>query len=104
KLIDPNRASEDLRAGAFKNHAETVYVTTADMEGNMVSLIQSVYSPWGSHYMVDELGICLQNRGALFSLNENDVNRLEPHKRPFHTIIPAFVTRHDQPVLSFGVT
>jgi gamma-glutamyltranspeptidase/glutathione hydrolase len=70
----------------------------------MVSLIQSLYSPWGSHYVVDNLGFALQNRGALFSLNDAAWNKLEPHKRPLHTIIPAFVTQNDKPIFSFGVT
>ncbi len=68
----------------------------------MVSLIQSNFNNFGSRYAVEGLGFCLQNRGSLFSLNPGDVNRLEPHKRPFHTIIPAFMTRGGRPVFSFG--
>ncbi len=69
----------------------------------MVSLIQSIYYPWGSGFVPDGLGFCIQNRGQLFSLDPNDLNKLEPHKRPFHTIIPAFMTKNGKPVFSFGV-
>jgi gamma-glutamyltranspeptidase/glutathione hydrolase len=104
RLIDPHKASLKLQPGRLQNTSNTVYLTVADEDGNMVSLIQSLYSPWGSHYVVDDLGFALQNRGALFSLNETAWNKLEPGKRPFHTIIPAFVTKNNQPVFSFGVT
>lgn len=104
KLIDPRKASRTFEPGRIRNSSETIYLTVADEDGNMVSLIQSLYSPWGSHYVVDGLGFALQNRGTLFSLDESAWNRLEPHKRPFHTIIPAFVTQQDRPVFSFGVT
>ena len=104
KLIDPRKAAGTVEAGRISNSSETIYLTVADEEGNMVSLIQSLYSPWGSHYVVDGLGFALQNRGALFSLNDSAWNKLEPHKRPFHTIIPAFVTTDEKPVFSFGVT
>ncbi|MBN1685124.1 MAG: gamma-glutamyltransferase [Spirochaetales bacterium] len=103
ELIDPRRAAVTVPAGRLKNSSDTVYLTAADSEGNMVSLIQSIYHGWGSRLVPDGLGFCLQNRGQLFSLNSNDLNRLEPHKRPFHTIIPAFVTREGKPVFSFGV-
>lgn len=104
RLIDPRKASKTFVPGRIRNSSETIYLTVADAQGNMVSLIQSLYSPWGSHYVVDGLGFALQNRGALFSLDSSAWNRLEPHKRPFHTIIPAFVTKEDKPVFSFGVT
>jgi gamma-glutamyltranspeptidase/glutathione hydrolase len=103
KLIDPKRAARSVSPGRLKGSSDTVYLTTADKDGNMVSLIQSIYYPWGSGFVPDGLGFCLQNRGQLFSLNPNDLNKLEPHKRPFHTIIPAFVTRNGKPVFSFGV-
>ena len=103
KLIDPRRAAQHVKAGRLRSAADTIYMTTADDQGNMVSLIQSTYFGWGSHFAPDELGFCLQNRGNLFSLNPRDMNKLEPHKRPFHTIIPAFMTRAGQPVFSFGV-
>ena len=104
QLIDRNRARLQVEPGMLPTGSETIYLTTADDQGNMVSLIQSIYYAWGSHYVVDDLGICLQNRGRLFSLNENDRNVLAPHKRPFHTIIPAMVTRDGRPAFSFGVT
>lgn len=69
----------------------------------MVSLIQSIYHGWGSHFVPDRLGFALQNRGELFALDPAHRNRLEPHKRPFHTVIPAFVTQDGAPVFAFGV-
>ena len=103
KLIEPRRAAQNVAPGRLKGSSDTVYLTVADKDGNMVSLIQSIYYPWGSGFVPDGLGFCLQNRGQLFSLNPNDLNKLEPHKRPFHTIIPAFMTRNGKPVFSFGV-
>ena len=103
KLIDPNRAAEQVEPGRLKGSSDTIYLTAADSDGNMVSLIQSIYHGWGSGYVPDGLGFCLQNRGQLFALDPSHLNRLEPHKRPFHTIIPAFVTRAGRPVFSFGV-
>jgi gamma-glutamyltranspeptidase/glutathione hydrolase len=102
-LIDPKRAAQSVKPGRLRGSSDTVYLTAADKEGNMVSLIQSIYYPWGSGYVPDNLGFCLQNRGHLFSLNPEDLNKLEPHKRPFHTIIPAFLTRNGKPIFSFGV-
>jgi gamma-glutamyltranspeptidase / glutathione hydrolase len=104
KLIDVRKATQIVEPGRIKNSSNTIYLTVADEAGNMVSLIQSLYSPWGSHYAVDGLGFALQNRGALFSLNENAWNKLQPHKRPLHTIIPSFVTKNNKPVFSYGVT
>jgi gamma-glutamyltranspeptidase/glutathione hydrolase len=103
KLIDPAHAAREVPAGRLPGSADTVYLTAADSEGNMVSLIQSIYYAWGSGYVPDGMGFCLQNRGQLFCLDPNHRNRLEPHKRPFHTIIPAFVTKGGTPVFSFGV-
>jgi gamma-glutamyltranspeptidase/glutathione hydrolase len=103
KLIDRKRASRSVAAGRLKASSDTIYLTTADKEGNMVSLIQSTYYGFGSQMVPEGLGFALQNRGQLFSLNPKDLNRLEPHKRPFHTIIPAFVTRSSRPLFSFGV-
>lgn len=103
KLIDPKRAAEKVAAGRLKGSADTIYLTTADKYGNMVSLIQSTYYGFGSQVVPDELGFAMQNRGQLFSLNPADYNKLEPHKRPFHTIIPAFVTKESKPAFSFGV-
>ena len=103
KLIDRNRAAEQVECGRLKGSSDTTYLTAADSEGNMISLIQSIYHGWGSGYVPDGLGFCLQNRGQLFALDPSHLNCLEPHKRPFHTIIPAFVTKAGRPVFSFGV-
>ncbi|MBN2477363.1 MAG: gamma-glutamyltransferase family protein [Pirellulales bacterium] len=103
KQIDPKRAARQVAPGRLRSSADTVYLTAADAQGNMVSLIQSVYWGWGSRHVPDRLGFPLQNRGVLFSLDPQARNRLQPHKRPFHTIIPAFVTQAGRPVFSFGV-
>ncbi len=84
-------------------HGDTVYVTVVDRHRNCCSLIQSIYYGFGSKVVPGELGFALQNRGALFALDETHRNRLEPHKRPFHTIIPALVTRDQKPWFCFGV-
>jgi gamma-glutamyltranspeptidase/glutathione hydrolase len=85
------------------NQGDTVYLTTADDEGNMVSLIQSLYFGFGSGVCPDGLGFALQDRGALFNLKAGEANSYAPHKRPFHTIIPAFITKEGKPFISFGV-
>jgi len=97
KLIDPAHAAQKVAPGRLSGHSDTIYLTAADKDGNMVSLIQSTYHGFGSQMAPDGLGFALQNRGQLFSLNPNDLNKLEPHKRPFHTIIPSFVTRQGKP-------
>jgi len=104
KLIRPDQAALSYEAGnpALKE-GDTVYLTVADKDGNMVSLIQSNYLGLGSGMTPDGLGFILQNRGALFSLEEGQANTYAPRKRPFHTIIPAFVTKDGAPFLSFGV-
>ena len=102
KLIDPNRAARSYEAGQLET-GETIYMTVADKEGNMVSLIQSNYRGMGSGMTPPGLGFILQDRGELFSLEPGHKNVYEPGKRPFHTIIPAFVTKDGQPWLSFGV-
>ncbi len=84
-------------------YGDTIYMTVADSDGNMVSLIQSNYGDLGSGMTPEELGFQLQNRGQLFSLEEGHANVYEPGKRPFHTIIPAFVMKNGKPWLSFGV-
>jgi gamma-glutamyltranspeptidase/glutathione hydrolase len=104
KLIDPTRAAVDLEAGDPKLcEGDTVYLATADRERNLVSLIQSNYLGFGSGLVPDGLGFVLQNRGMLFSLQQGHANVYAPRKRPFHTIIPGFVTRAGRPVLAFGV-
>ena len=85
------------------NRKETTYLCTADRDGMMVSFIQSNYTGFGSGYAVPELGIGLQNRGNLFALDPEHPNRLEPGKRPFQTIIPAFITKDGAPLMAFGL-
>ena len=92
----------DFKAGAPKSGG-TVYLTAADQDGMMVSFIQSNYAGFGSGICIPDTGIHLQNRGAGFSLNPKSANVVGAKKRPFHTIIPGFLMRNDQPVLSFGV-
>ncbi len=103
KLIDPRRASSRATPGDPDLDSDTVYLCAADADGNMISLIQSVYWGFGSGICPDGVGFPIQNRGQAFSLDPDHPNRLEPGKRPFHTIIPAFVTREGRPVLAFGV-
>ncbi len=103
KLIDPARAMQEVKAGMPESHSDTIYLVAADSEGNMISFIQSIYGAWGSNMAPGELGFCLQNRGAAFDLDPEARNALEPHKRPFHTIIPAFVTKDGAPKFAFGV-
>jgi gamma-glutamyltranspeptidase/glutathione hydrolase len=104
KLIDLHRAAVKYDAGqGWPNRGDTVYLTTADAQGNMVSLIQSLYLGFGSGLTPDGLGFALQNRGALFNLKEGHANSYAPHKRPFHTIIPGFITKAGRPWMSFGV-
>ncbi len=104
KLIDPTRAAKHYAAGQPRlSQGDTVYLTTADGRGNMVSLIQSLYLGFGSGVTPEGLGFPLQNRGALFNLREGEANSYAPHKRPFHTIIPAFITKEGKPWVSFGV-
>lgn len=102
KLIKAERAGRSYPAGNL-GHGETIYLTVADQYGNMVSLIQSNFRGMGSGMTPDKLGFILQDRGELFSLEEGHYNVYAPHKRPFHTIIPAFVTKDGQPFMSFGV-
>jgi len=103
-LINPERAAKSYPAGdTILEQGDTTYLTTADADGNMVSLIQSNYRGMGSGMTPGGLGFILQDRGELFSLEEGHPNVYEPRKRPFHTIIPAFVTRDGKPWMSFGV-
>ena len=103
-LIDPERAMPEVAAGQQEiSHGDTVYLTVADNDRNFVSLIQSNYRGLGSGLCPPGLGFCLQNRGELFDLAPGRANSYEPGKRPFHTIIPAMVTKEGRPVMSFGV-
>ena len=100
--INPKKAAL-VDASGLPQHGDTVYLTTADQDGNMVSLIQSNYSGMGSGMTPPELGFMLQNRGTLFSLDPKHLNVVAGGKRSFHTIIPAFVTKDGNPYISFGV-
>ena len=101
-LIDLAKAAQVDESG-IPNGGDTIYLTAADQFGNMISLIQSNYRGMGSGMVPPGLGFMLQDRGELFSLEEGHANVIEGGKRPFHTIIPAFVTKDDKPYLSFGV-
>lgn len=104
ELIDPRRAARRVAAGNPALEAgDTIYLTVADEDRNMVSLIQSNYRGFGSGLCPEGLGFCLQNRGEMFDLTEDRFNTYAPGKRPFHTIIPAFITRDGRPLISFGV-
>jgi len=106
-LIDPNVALDRPDPGAAVTASETIYLSVADQNGNMISLINSVYEYFGSRVVVPGTGFVMQDRGAGFTLEEDHANTVAPQKRPFHTLIPAFVTRDDgdgdEPWLSYGV-
>jgi gamma-glutamyltranspeptidase/glutathione hydrolase len=100
--INPDQANLHPRPGDPAQSA-TIYLTVVDRDFNCVSLIQSNFHGFGSHHVPAGLGFVLQNRGCLFALDPAHLNRLEPRKRPFHTIIPGFITRDGKPWLSFGL-
>ena len=101
KLIDKNKAAARYDAGL--ENGDTIYLTVADKFGNMVSLIQSNYRGMGSGMVPEGLGFMLQDRGEMFSLDPDHMNSLVGGKRPFHTIIPAFITKDSKPFISFGL-
>ncbi|MEQ8207707.1 MAG: gamma-glutamyltransferase, partial [Woeseia sp.] len=104
KLIAADKAASTYPAGDIAiEHGDTIYLSVADSDGNMVSLIQSNYAGLGSGMAPGDLGFMLQNRGALFSLDPQHANVYEPGKRPFHTIIPAFVMKDGEPFMTLGV-
>jgi gamma-glutamyltranspeptidase/glutathione hydrolase len=104
RRIDPQRALVDVPHGDPKLvQGDTVYLCVVDADRNCCSLIQSNFHGFGSQVVSGEVGFAMQNRGNLFSLSEDHPNRLEPKKRPFHTIIPSLVTRDGKPVFVFGV-
>ena len=103
KLIDPDRASPEMPAGSVPTLAgDTTYFCVVDREGNMVSLIQSIFGAFGSGLVPDGAGFTLQNRGGLFTLDPTHPNSLAPRKRPLHTIIPGFMSRGDVRI-AFGI-
>ncbi len=104
KLIDSSKAAMSYAAGdALLEAGDTIYLTVADKDGNIVSLIQSNYRGMGSGMTPGDLGFILQDRGELFSLTEGHANVFEPGKRPFHTIIPSFIMKDGKPWISFGL-
>jgi len=121
KEIDPQHAAESYKAGvmpgvpptaaiaeALQNftgldRGDTIYMTAADGKGNFVSLIQSLFSDFGSGIVAGDTGILLHNRGSGFNLTPGSPDQIAPHKRPLHTLIPAFVMKDGKPWLSFGV-
>ena len=104
KLIDPNHAAKEIQPGnPALDQGDTIYLCTADDEGNMVSLIQSNYRGMGSGIVVPGLGFMFQDRGQLFSMEPGHANVYAPGKRPFHTIIPGFVMKDGKPWEAFGV-
>lgn len=102
RMVEIGENAGSYQAGEI-SAGETIYLTTADKYGNMVSLIQSNYRGMGSGMVPPKLGFMLQDRGELFSLTEGQANTYQPGKRPFHTIIPAFITKDGEPWVSFGV-
>lgn len=105
QLINLDDAADTYPAGDMEiETGNTTYLTVADKDGNMVSLIQSIYSEFASGMVPDGLGFVLQNRGQMFNVQDKShANALEPGKRPFHTIIPAFITKDGKPWVSFGL-
>jgi gamma-glutamyltranspeptidase/glutathione hydrolase len=115
KEINPQRAARDYKPLALGNsgvprdderpiaHGDTIYLTAADKDGNVISLIQSIYESFGAGIVAGDTGIVLHNRGTLFSMNPSHPNALAPGKRPFHTLVPAMVLKDGRPWLSFGV-
>ena len=102
KLINLKKASKTYNPGDIES-GDTIYLTVADKFGNMISLIQSNYRGMGSGIIPDNSGFMLQDRGEMFSMDKNHMNALKGGKRPIHTIIPAFVTKNDEPYISFGL-
>jgi gamma-glutamyltranspeptidase / glutathione hydrolase len=103
-LLDPSRAGTEFDPGDPRaGYGGTITLSVGDSDGNMVALIQSNYTGFGSGFVPDGLGFVLHNRGVGFSLEDDHPNRFEPGKRPFHTIIPAFVTQAGRPYMAYGV-
>lgn len=103
QLLDRNRARQRAEAGTPNVSGDTIYLAVTDKEGNSVSFINSLFLPFGSGIVVEGTGICLHNRGSMFSLRPGHPNRIEPHKRPYHTIIPAMVFKDGKLFVTFGV-
>ena len=102
-LIDPERATERAEPGPAVTDSETIYLSAADADGNMISFINSIYSAFGSGVVIPGTGFALQNRGGGFTLEDGHPNQAGPRKRPFHTLIPGFVTKDGAPWMTFGL-
>jgi len=102
-LIDPNRAVERVQPGSAVTDTETIYLSVADSDGNMISFINSIFDYFGSGVVIPGTGFILQNRGAGFTLEDGHPNQAGPNKRPFHTLIPGFVTKEGAPWMTFGL-
>ncbi len=102
-LIDRDHALERVEPGELMTHSETIYLSVADQYGNQVSFIHSIFGYFGSGVVVPGTGFILQNRGAGFTLEDGHANQVAPGKRPFHTLIPGFITRGGEPYAAFGV-
>lgn len=102
-LIDPGVAAERVEPGELATHSETIYLSVADEYGNQVSFIHSIFSAFGSGVVVPGTGFILQNRGAGFTLEDGHPNQVAAGKRPFHTLIPGFITKDGEPLAAFGV-
>jgi gamma-glutamyltranspeptidase/glutathione hydrolase len=103
KLIDPGQARCEIPPGRpADGPGDTIYLSVVDRHGNIVSLIQSVYKAFGSGVVVDDYGFALQNRGGLFVMDPQHPDALQPRKRPFHTIIPAYMEKGDTHI-GFGI-
>jgi len=101
-MIDFSKAAAHREAGQIDPGSDTIYLAAADAEGNIVSLISSIFAFFGSGVVVDGTGIVLHNRGALFSLDPNHANRLEPYKRPYHTLNPVMLFKNGRPFMACG--
>ena len=102
-LINPNSAANRPGPGGAATDSETIYLSVTDEQGNMVSFINSIFEYFGSGIVVPGTGFALQNRGAGFTLEDGHPNQVAAGKRPFHTIIPGFVTKDDEPWMAFGL-
>ena len=102
-LIDPYKAADRVQPGPAITDTETIYLSASDSDGNMISLINSLFSAFGSGVVVPGTGFPLQNRGGGFTLEDGHPNQAGPGKRPFHTLIPGFVTKEGAPWMTFGL-
>jgi gamma-glutamyltranspeptidase/glutathione hydrolase len=106
KEIDMHRAATSYgpsREFSGQDHGDTVYLTAADGQGNVISFIQSLFASFGAGLVAGDTGITLHNRGSGFNLTPGHPNQIGPHKRPLHTLVPAMIIKDDKPWASFGV-